>query len=960
MTTATHQAQPVNYRSEHLPGIIANQVFLEAITALQNDTLCSIENDRITFAKNTDKEDSITRLPDGALQVTDPKLWSVRLQPPSFLPTLQRFCYEVQPLNLYPTKIQAHYSNTIENLARRYFDPVTAKSYVRHSPSNSARPITEAIARCLKKVYTTLNNLNISQSPQPAMLAQLRDFLGPNAVEQTLRIVGSRANLAQHNLVRQHPQAIDQAHRENPNATLFWITHVNPNPNPQTGAAGPTAASIIQQARNLLANAANSAPHRMGPETFNTYWKIFSQLDLQTLQESQPDPNALFHLTRAVVLAGQPPDPIATAHILHHHQQPAINHNPGGERAFIPARMAAAFIRQLNSIGPDRPNQELDRQTIARQFLAIHETLTYNQTTDYFRKLVRHLASTDATPRPDWLDWTAPLPRSQRQLTATQLKRLTDPPTPFQNPDQEKATMAQTLSLLQGPTGRKLLELTAQQYRLTEEPGQSFTIRKNNSRKYLVCLQKLPDRSVRYEIGAANPRPPRFPSPQPQPLPSQGAGLNALTNLALNHLKANWPEQGAHLAPQPPNRRNLTAALHLWQTNPNNLLDDRIISKRLDQTLGQLLDQDLLALNARHAPYQDLRTYNITAKLRDHVEHLQQTNPGILQWAYAHLPPDAELHHPGQLVTWAKQHLKEQGLHRSHWKHTVRTPTETMVNLTQHNDPATAAAILNILGQTNRHPPREVIDLINQQYNLPDRYPPGDRTDLHDRNNAALATALVKELGRREGEGEPDPTEAQQETWRNQLQDVRDYVRNATYQGDSIHSQTWNGLCKQSHRWHQLRRQQPYIANWRQHLKLNKNRYLAWTSLVNKTRIDDLTVTPLDDEYLLLAESLAMNHCVTTYAPACRAGEARIFSITDADQHRVATLQISQNPAQGWHNRQLRGPKNHPVAEPVRRVADRLAQMYQDAYARQLNATAADPHQTWSVPATRDQIEIEP
>ena len=159
---------------------------------------------------------------------------------------------------------------------------------------------------------------------------------------------------------------------------------------------------------------------------------------------------------------------------------------------------------------------------------------------------------------------------------------------------------------------------------------------------------------------------------------------------------------------------------------------------------------------------------------------------------------------------------------------------------------------------------------------------------------------------------------------------------------------------------HQLRRRQPYIANWRQHLKLNKNRYLAWTSLVDKTRIDDLTVTPLADEYLLLTESLAMNHYVTTYAHACRAGEARIFSIADVDRHRVATLQISQSPAQGWHNRQLRGPRNHPVAEPVRRVADRLAQMYQDAHARQLNATAADPHQTWSVPATREQIEIEP
>lgn len=62
-----------------------------------------------------------------------------------------------------------------------------------------------------------------------------------------------------------------------------------------------------------------------------------------------------------------------------------------------------------------------------------------------------------------------------------------------------------------------------------------------------------------------------------------------------------------------------------------------------------------------------------------------------------------------------------------------------------------------------------------------------------------------------------------------------------------------------------------------------------------------------------------MRHCVSTYAQDCRSGECRIYSITDTEGNRIATLeaQFSKGEEGGLraHAAQLRGSCNQRVED---------------------------------------------
>lgn len=83
-----------------------------------------------------------------------------------------------------------------------------------------------------------------------------------------------------------------------------------------------------------------------------------------------------------------------------------------------------------------------------------------------------------------------------------------------------------------------------------------------------------------------------------------------------------------------------------------------------------------------------------------------------------------------------------------------------------------------------------------------------------------------------------------------------------------------------------------------------------------------LTLIELTNTQQLLAEGLAMQHCVGTYASKCVAGYARIISIRNARDIPTSTIELSQDGSIAQH----RGYRNRMPHEADKKLASRLVQ----------------------------------
>ena len=80
--------------------------------------------------------------------------------------------------------------------------------------------------------------------------------------------------------------------------------------------------------------------------------------------------------------------------------------------------------------------------------------------------------------------------------------------------------------------------------------------------------------------------------------------------------------------------------------------------------------------------------------------------------------------------------------------------------------------------------------------------------------------------------------------------------------------------------------------------------------------IGPYTFVALETCEALFDEGRAMRHCVASYAAFVRAGSCAIYSIRNADNRRVATLELRAAGGR-YHAVQLRGPCNAPVSMPI-------------------------------------------
>jgi len=135
---------------------------------------------------------------------------------------------------------------------------------------------------------------------------------------------------------------------------------------------------------------------------------------------------------------------------------------------------------------------------------------------------------------------------------------------------------------------------------------------------------------------------------------------------------------------------------------------------------------------------------------------------------------------------------------------------------------------------------------------------------------------------------------------------------------------TWSSLKRRSDKWHEGFRRATLLEKLRWALGGNENS--AWESLLGETVIDGLKITPLITGMDLYNESLAMRHCVITYAPRCLYEGWRIFSLQEADGARsTLSLRLQNN---SYVIDQHKGPENRPVSLDAAQAAREVCRLY--------------------------------
>ena len=147
--------------------------------------------------------------------------------------------------------------------------------------------------------------------------------------------------------------------------------------------------------------------------------------------------------------------------------------------------------------------------------------------------------------------------------------------------------------------------------------------------------------------------------------------------------------------------------------------------------------------------------------------------------------------------------------------------------------------------------------------------------------------------------------------------------KNATWASIMRAQQVWHAELEERER---LRREADALA---QREYLARRDATTWLSALPACEVKGASVMPLVSGKALREEGERMGHCVGSYVDYCYRGDSRIFAIKHLDEE--ATLELVESGTNQWRVRQVFGPKNSPVSNPIEGVAKTVAKMYQTA-----------------------------
>lgn len=413
----------------------------------------------------------------------------------------------------------------------------------------------------------------------------------------------------------------------------------------------------------------------------------------------------------------------------------------------------------------------------------------------------------------------------------------------------------------------------------------------------------------------------------------------------LERLRNLWPIQPENEEPIL-NTVAVTLAEAVRQASIGYHLEQREFDRALREAAPQIAKPRVVAWMAQlgraftDGQYSaNIEEHNLFAVNIPALDALEPGNPGAAAWAIRRWDQCMYPRHqdPAAMLEAVRRDMADYGMDKPTIRASVR-PGTPLPALLEAAAPLPEAAIA--MGVIQRHnialqrpePLAGILRAANEcaLHRLPE-WPNGRPDTGEQQRYHAVIEALVLKECRAQRDGQHQPWSRQS---RDQIRDVFDWLASMNGTAAEIPPGTgWRGMLRMCREWHRQQARNKYRHQWENLLQQQQGQFLSWRSLLPETREDGVVFIPLETELDLYQESMTMDHCVIQYGRSAASGN-RLFHVdvnTGGDGGDGYTVQLSRvNGA--WRPVQTRGRRNAPPPPEIEQAAQRLAQLYQDAW----------------------------
>ena len=845
----------------------------------------------------------------------------------------------------------------------------------------SERRTEMKISRTAKSVRNATAGSQIID-PDAVGRAKLYTMMGRGNIGFALKVASSQATWEDFNSTIQNRDEIERAHQANPNAAVLWfaITRNGSSQQPTGEIEGrdpqATADSILEVAKTtflksiktlLQWNSGTDPAFCLGKITKSPeeIWEAFCRLSPRAVQAFPPMDATHLAISAIAAQAETNPSYSAIAAFMQH---------PHRNQKVMPWYLIRAAFRESRK-RLEKPRKDRTKGDIRAKMEAAYKfMMTMKQ--DHQFKVVNHhpawLELANANPEADWDQWMGRAPGSVRNAAAApRTKGRRDANRLTQRPSRENWNNRadEMLSALTGADRAEIEDALWNAVTLRGSPGREVTLEIKGEAKPLLHAvrsergtitvtgseQFWTGRVVLHANGTTN-------------LSTKGMGAT-IARARVREILDSKSMLPKGMKPQA--EQNILGAVtdrFLKEAPPrvDESLNDSVLTARLNQMLGQLVDPQYLERTYQatsrvtldqtgeksYLKPVTLELYNLVQSAEGMLEELQESNPGAIEWLMGTNDLDGmgEVKHSGQIISQARKSMEKHGVSRRAWKTATTMNGETMRELTAQLQPGMVAMLLNAAQQA-RAEDAEELDKHLLRYSH--RWSRSNQDDQHDQELSGLTQENIQKMldlaARDKNQALVKKGKAQ--TYDTALLDTTDYAKAMSAAGQRITSTTWGGLNKAQERWHRKLRETQMASRWQEMMSRSNGEYQCWNSLVEGHQTGEFTTQSLTSEYQLYRESEAMEHCVISYGTQCSKGRSRVFRIMDREKH-IGTGEIALENGQ-WTPVQTRGKHNHRLGREAEEAMEQTATAYNREWSKPKGQRAG--HQSWSIHQTENQ-----
>ena len=735
----------------------------------------------------------------------------------------------------------------------------------------------------------------------------LQSILGKEILGETIRVVGHSATLQDINRIHRNREAVMEAHRQNPNAVVILFSEYHNNyhmTQPDLDLSSPQA--ILEQARqicNLYGEYYQDGTTRI--DLKDKVWEQISQLNQAAIRTFPMNMWTIRKIAQIAAAAGVPPTYTAIR-------------KADQEMGKVPSQVLAAYMRESHRIRTTRKGTQRELTGQLFHIAQAIQSSQWNCCPEHvrYKGIVAHYSNQNLTPAdniPDWETVTADLPR----YTHHRNRRTQKAPTIGRDAARDLIE-----EIIRTGLGQELTGIAHSIVKIREIPQQSITLQVLGEKSPTIDFQLDTSGIIKENHQRGWIAPETIPgSPSDQRWTTQGIWAKAMTEHAARAITKDprWKQSF-------PGRKPRTLQVHslmLRYLDENGVPDqDTILSDSLARAVSRLIRGDIAMRASPDQRAPSIREYNLAACDPAAFAEARKTNPGAAEWVMQYSNPQEAIHHPGQVVSLARESMFQAGLERQNWKMAASLSGINLRRAMSWSTPEDAALILNIASGTSTVLSPQTVTQMTRYISWP-----SITCKNHGRENITLAITLAcREIC----QAKPNMEQKTENRINSEFANVIDYVDDLNQRGKILQSRSWSGLNKASGIWHRQMRRDEDLAYWKWTMSQRTNGPMSWDSLIPASNTDDgLSIVPLTKEEDLRDETIRMAHCLISYGPKCAQGNSRIFSIRKKSE-TLATGEILRN-RNGWEVSQVRGFMNQSVNSRLENIMKSIALAYTEA-----------------------------